>query len=204
MGDAAPRDRRIGWNSGTWLNPPVRSVPMGDGELLVTAAAGTDFWRRTAYGHVHDDGHALLAPLPPGTAVEVRFVADYTEQFDQAGLLVRVDAERWLKTGVEFCDGALQLGAVRTDGVSDWSTAPVPEWDGCRVTVRVSRRDDALTVRARADGEPWRLVRLAPLPPDAPAQAGPYCCAPTRADLTVRFLGWTADAADAALHPDPA
>ncbi|MFB9235392.1 DUF1349 domain-containing protein [Plantactinospora siamensis] len=202
MDDAGPAvHRRIGWSTGTWLNPPVRSLPLGDGELLVTAAEGTDFWRTTAYGFVHDNGHALLAPLPPDTAAEVRFVADYTEQFDQAGLLVRVDAERWLKTGVEYCDGTPQLGAVRTDGASDWSTAPVPEWAGRPVTVRVSRRDDALTVRARADEEPWRLVRLAPLAPDVEALAGPYCCGPTRADLTVRFLGWTAGPADAALHP---
>ena len=126
--------RRVDWSDGEWLNPPVRALPLGDGELLVTAAAETDFWRHTSYGFVHDDGHALLAPLAAGTAMEVSFVADYDQQFDQAGLLVRVDAENWVKTGVEYCDGAAQLGAVVTRGVSDWSSGPVPEWAGRTVT----------------------------------------------------------------------
>ncbi|MFC7550626.1 DUF1349 domain-containing protein [Plantactinospora sp. GCM10030261] len=195
--------RRIDWVTGDWLNPPVRSFPIGDGELLVTCGAGTDFWRHTSYGFVHDDGHALLAPLASGTAMEVTFVVDYESQFDQAGILVRVDPEHWVKTGVEFCDGAPQVGAVVTRGMSDWSTAPAPEWAGRRVTMRVSRRDDALTVRARAEGEPWRLVRLAPLAPDAPTTAGPYCCAPSRDDLTVRFLGWATGPADTDPHTEP-
>ncbi|WP_258060402.1 DUF1349 domain-containing protein [Rathayibacter sp. AY1A3] len=35
--------------------------------------------------------------------------------------------------------------------------------------------------------KPWRLVRVAPLDPDAAASAGPFCCAPSSDDLTVRF-----------------
>lgn len=192
--------RRVDWAEGEWLNPPVRALPLGDGELVVTAATETDFWRHTSYGFVHDDGHALLAPLPADAAMEVSFVVDYDQQFDQAGLLVRVDPENWVKTGVEYCDGVVQLGAVVTRDVSDWSSAPVPEWAGRTVTVRASRQGDALTVRARVDREPWRLVRLAPLAPDATASAGPYCCSPTRDGLTVRFIGWTRGPADAALH----
>ena len=101
------------------------------------------------------------------------------EQFDQAGVLVRADERHWVKAGVEVSDGAPQLGAVATRGVSDWSVAPVPDWAGCVVTVRASREGDALTVRARAAG-PWQLVRVAPLDPSLTWLAGPYACAPTR------------------------
>jgi uncharacterized protein len=68
------------------------------------------------------------------------------------------------------------------------------------VTVRASRDGDAVTVRARVDDEPFRLVRLAPFPPGATVLAGPYCAAPTRSGLTVRFTRWTTGPADAALH----
>src|SRR5690606_41566187 len=44
---------------------------------------------------------------------------------------------------------------------SDWSVAPVPGWAGRLVTVRASRAGDAVTVRARVDDEPFRLVRVA-------------------------------------------
>ncbi|MBI1376568.1 MAG: DUF1349 domain-containing protein [Frankiales bacterium] len=191
--------RSLDWSQGRWSTPPERAVPDGD-DLLVTCRAGSDLWRTTAYGFVHDDGHGLLADLPDGSAVEVSFRAELSEQFDQAGLLVRADAEHWVKAGVELSDGVPLLGAVVTRGVSDWSTAPVPQWRGLEVTVRASRSGDALTVRARAGDEPWRLVRVAPIDPALPWQAGPAACAPTRAGLVVRFTGWRTGAADAALH----
>lgn len=169
-------------------------------DLLVTAVEGSDAWRHTSYGFVHDDAHALLAELADPGAVEVSFDADYGEQFDQAGLLLRADAETWLKAGVEMSDGTLQVGAVVTLGRSDWSVAPVPDWAGRRVTVRASRSGDAVTVRARVDDEPFRLVRLAHVPAGLPVSAGPYCCAPTRSGLVVRFRRWATGPADAALH----
>src|SRR3954454_19332765 len=187
------------WAAGTWTIPPVAVSEEGS-DLLVTAAEGSDAWRHTAYGFVHDDAHALLAPLADPGAVEVGFDAAFGEQFDQAGLVLRADAQTWLKAGVEVSDGALQVGAVVPLGRSDWSVAPVPEWAGRRVTVRASRAADAVTVRARVDDKPFRLVRVAPFPVDAVVQAGPYCCAPTRSGLVVRFRRWATGPADPALH----
>ena len=70
------------------------------------------------------------------------------------------------------------------------------------MTIRGSRSGNALTVRARVDDEPWRLVRVAPLDPEATVTAGPFCCAPTRADLTVHFTSWRTTQPDGSLHPD--
>jgi len=189
----------VPWSAGRWTHPPVDVREEGP-DLLVTAAEGSDAWQHTAYGFVHDSEHGLLAPLAPGRAVEVEFTAGYDAQFDQAGLLLRASPVRWIKAGVELADGVAQVGAVVTDGRSDWSVAPVPEWAGHRVTVRASRAGDAVTIRARAGDEPFRLVRLAPWPPDVALDAGPYCCAPTRAGLTVRFHAWRTAAADGSLH----
>ncbi|MCV2392680.1 DUF1349 domain-containing protein [Actinotalea sp. M2MS4P-6] len=191
-------DDALPWSTGTWTTPPA-AVREDGPDLLVTCVEGSDAWRHTAYGFVHDDAHALLAPLPVDRAVEVSFDVDYDEQFDQAGLMLRADSETWVKTGVEVADGAPMLGGVVTLGRSDWSTAPVPEWRGRTATVRLSRGPDAVTVRARVDDEPWRLVRVAPFG-DGEAAAGPFCCAPTRAGLTVRFRSWRVGPADASLH----
>ncbi|MEH3089619.1 MAG: DUF1349 domain-containing protein [Microbacterium arborescens] len=191
----------IDWSTGTWTNEPER-VERDGADLLVTAREGSDAWRVTSYGFVHDDEHALLAPMASGTAVEVAFRLDFAAQFDQAGVFLRVDDETWIKAGVERSDGAESLGAVVTHGSSDWSLAPVDGWSGRVVTVRASRSGDAVTIRARVDGEPWRLVRVAPLDPAASVSAGPFCCAPTRSGLTVRFTAWRSVAADASLHPE--
>ncbi|MFC9940598.1 DUF1349 domain-containing protein [Nocardiopsis alba] len=189
----------LAWSSGRWTHPPVAAVERGS-ELLVTAAEGSDAWRTTSYGFVHASEHALLSPFARDSAVEVEFTAAFSEQFDQAGVFIKVGEAHWIKAGVEFADGEPQLGAVVTDGMSDWSVAPVPDWLDRRVLIRVSRSGDALTVRASVDGGAPRLVRLIPFAPDLVAYAGPLICAPTRAGLTVPFHAWRTTPADAALH----
>lgn len=52
----------------------------------------------------------------------------------------------------------------------------------------------------RVDDEPFRLVRLAYLDPDAEVSGGIYCAAPTRAGLTVEFTDFRRTAADTVLH----
>lgn len=189
----------IAWAEGSWTNPPVHLEEAGD-DLLVTAVEGSDAWRLTSYGFIHDTEHALLVPFENETAVEVEFTAAFSEQFDQAGVFVRVSEERWIKAGVEFADGSSQLGAVVTDGASDWSLSPVPEWTGKRVLVRLSRSGNAITVRAGIAGGDLDLVRVIPLPPELQAEAGPLVNAPTRAGLTIPFHAWRVTALDSSLH----
>jgi nicotinamidase/pyrazinamidase len=187
----------VEWANGVWTHPPA-AVSIEDGVLVATAVEGSDAWRHTAYGFVHDTEHALLAPLAVGQAVEVTLQTTFAGQFDQAGVFVRADDEHWVKAGLEFADGVLNLGAVVTLDRSDWSVAPV-DGNGRVVTVRVSRAAESLTVRARVDDEPFRLVRVAPFVAGE-AFAGPFLCAPTRAGFTARFLAWTLSPADTSLH----
>ena len=190
---------RIPWPEGSWLNEPAALESIAD-DLVVTTADQSDFWNRTGYGFVHDNGHALLREFPAHTAMEVEFSAEWTHEFDQAGLFLYADSEHWVKAGVEFADSVLGLGAVVTAGMSDWSVGHVPEWMGARIRIRVSRTTNAITVRARAGDEPWRLVRLAPIDPTLTWSAGPLAASPSRAGLIVHFHAWEASDADTSLH----
>ncbi len=166
----------------------------------MTTGLETDFWRHTSYGFVHHSGHALLAPLADNEAVDLSFRGAFTHPFDQAGILVWADEAHWIKCGVEFADGVLGLGAVVTNDVSDWSTAPVDQWVGQTVHLRISRRGDAVTIRARIPDSPWRLVRLAPIDPALAWQVGPFAASPSREGLEVSFLSLHREPAEAALH----
>ena len=199
MSGSAAQGLRDLLDVGTWTHEPEAVTLDGD-VLRVTAVEGSDAWRTTSYGFVHDSEHALLQSMDGPSSVEVSFVLDYTEQFDQAGVFLRVDDRTWIKAGVEFSDGVPQLGAVVTREFSDWSVAPVAEWAGRVVTVRASRDGDAVTVRAWAAGEEPRLVRVAYLDPDAVVSAGLLCAAPTRAGLTVTFTGYRVGEPDGSLH----
>ncbi|MGD8683975.1 MAG: DUF1349 domain-containing protein [Chloroflexota bacterium] len=193
----------IPWARLSWLNEPPQHRLEGE-ELVVTTGEATDFWRLTSYGFIHDDGHFLGTPLVGDGAIEVTFEARFSGAFDQAGLMLRAGPERWIKAGVELSDGTLYAGAVVTVGRSDWSVAPLPDDAGGRaLTFRASRVGDAVTIRYRvADEDGWRFLRLAAFPPEVEVHAGPMCCSPTRAGLSVRFWPVRVGPPDASLHAE--
>ena len=188
----------IPWSTGSWTRQPI-SIAEKNGAIVVEAAEGSDWWRTTAYGFIHDDGHALITDFPQDSAMEVSFILDYKEQFDQCGIFITSDNEHWIKAAIEFCDGYPQVGAVVTAPVSDWSTGRVSEWMGKEVTMRVSRTGDAVTVRAGCEGD-MRLVRVSPLDPQRTWKAGPLLCAPSRAGLITTITSWRQGPADSDLH----
>ncbi len=193
----------IPWTDGTWQTPPRALRTLGK-HLIVEAVEGSDYWEKTLYGFQHDSGHALLATWSEGDAVEVSFnLRGFTELYDQAGLMLWCSPAHWIKAGVELNDGVPHLGAVVTDGFSDWSLAPVPEWRDATVTLRASRANDGVILRASANGGHWRMLRVAPFRPATSAQAGPFLCAPKRAGLEVTFTRWARTERDADLHTDP-
>lgn len=172
-----------------WLHEPARWRRSGD-DLVVTADPGTDFWRRTHYGYVHDSGHFLGTRVVGGFVAEVEVDADFAAQYDQAGLMVRLDAERWVKAGAELVDGGVELGAVFTHGVSDWSTVPAGRPDA-PLRLRLTRTGDSLGVEFSLDaGQTWVMHRLGYLPPDLPAFVGPMAACPTGEGFEVTFRGF--------------
>lgn len=193
----------IDWEKMAWLNEPPGLERDGE-DLVVTTALNTDFWQRTAYGFIHDDGHFLGAPFAAEAAIEVTFRADFTAQFDQAGLMLRAGPELWLKTGVELTDGEPFASVVVTNGHSDWSVASLPAHaSGHALTFRASRKGDGVTVRYRVHEEPqWHLLRVAYVPPQAELLAGPMCCSPTREGFSVRFGPVRVGPPDATLHAE--
>jgi len=197
--------QRIDWSDGRWTREPA-GTRLDGGDLVVGAFEGSDFWRTTHYGFIHDDGHALLTEWPADAAIEVTFDASsLTALYDQAGIMLSAGPEQWIKTGLELSDGVLHLGAVVTNGVSDWSLAPVAEWAGQRVTMRASRggpAGDSVVLRARTETSGWRTLRVAPFTAGE-ASAGPLVCAPLRGDLEVRFTHWALTPVDVDLHEDP-
>jgi regulation of enolase protein 1 (concanavalin A-like superfamily) len=195
--------RNVDWSEGQWTTEPVAARRLAD-HLEVEAAAKSDFWSKTLYGFQRASGHALLAAWDEQYAVEVSFnLNGFDELYDQAGLMLWASQEQWIKAGIEMNDGVHHVGAVVTDGHSDWSLAPVPEWNGHTVTIRASRSRDAVILRATAAGQAWRTIRVARFDPGTTAKAGPLVCAPQRAGLTVRFTRWSFTAPDTDLHQLP-
>ncbi|MEV0648199.1 DUF1349 domain-containing protein [Phytomonospora sp. NPDC050363] len=172
-----------GWR---WLHEPA-AWSAQDATVEATTSPGTDFWRRTHYGFVRDNGHVLAREAAGDFTLRATFDGDYTDQYDQAGAMVRADADNWIKTGIELVDGVHQLSAVVTREVSDWSVVALPSAPES-VTVDVRREGDTVTIRYGLDGAaPEKMLRLAYFPPAVPVLAGVMCASPDGKGFTARF-----------------
>ncbi len=174
---------------GVWLNEPKRWTAQDDSLELVTDTA-TDFWQKTHYGFCRDSGHFLGFRTAAAFTAELRVQANFQALYDQAGIMVRVDAEHWIKAGIEFSDGRAMLSSVLTSGQSDWATAPY-EHDASDFRMRVTVEGGVLRLQASADGKIWPLARLAPFPKAQSYLVGPMACTPEREGLSVKFTGFS-------------
>jgi regulation of enolase protein 1 (concanavalin A-like superfamily) len=173
-----------------WLNEP-RQWSVSEDVLAVTADPDTDFWRTTHYGYVTDSGHLYGADISGDFDLRVVVDGAYAHQYDQAGAMVRVDDQYWLKTGIEFVDGRACFSTVVTNGYSSWAVAELPV--GCtKVGLRLARRGDSVEVRYLAGdryehADAMNLAAVAYLPPGRPVLAGAMCAAPTGGGFAVSF-----------------
>ena len=69
-----------------WLNEPQKWKQEG-GQLSVFADAHTDFWRKTHYGFVRDNGHFYYEKVSGNFEIETEFRGKYESLYDQAGLM---------------------------------------------------------------------------------------------------------------------
>lgn len=141
-----------------------------DQKLLLAPPAKKDFWRKTYYEPVllvKDDGPFLYTTIQEShlpVTIETSFSLTAKNQFDQAGILIRLDHEHWIKTGIEVVDGTPRLSCVVTNGFSDWSTQT---WHEAAIKIRVHilpQRGGSFVVEAAPiDGEEqsWSFLRIA-------------------------------------------
>ncbi len=160
----------------SWMNPPPSSKRSGD-TLIVHSRARTDFWRKTFYGYLTDNGHFFHLPASGDFTFQARVDGKYAALDDQAGLMVRLDAENWVKCGTEFFDGRRHASVVFTRDFSDWSTMPDLS-DTAAVWWRAARKKDSIECSCSIDGKAFTTVRQGYFPPSAKGDAGIMCAAP--------------------------
>ena len=170
-----------------WLNEPA-SVKSSGGELTVRSRAKTDFWQKTFDGYVADSGHFYHLPASGDFTFTALINGKYATQYDQAGLMVRIDAENWMRCGTEFIDGKRYASVVFTRTYSDGSTLPdLSETDP--IWWRVVRKNDSIETLCSLDGGKFMSVRMGYFQPKVEVQLGLMCAAPSGAGFDAWFKG---------------
>jgi uncharacterized protein len=142
-----------------WLNKPkVWSFEKNILKMFVTPK--TDFWRKTHYGFTVDEGPFFYEMISGEFEVKVKITGDYKVRFDQMGLMVRIDEQNWIKTGIEFVEEKINLSAVVTIDKSDWSVIELPT-NSDFVWIKVIKKLDAVEISYSTDNSKFNMMRLA-------------------------------------------
>jgi regulation of enolase protein 1 (concanavalin A-like superfamily) len=171
-----------------WLNEPPAWEQSG-AHLTVTAGAKTDAWRITHDGGVRDTAHFFYQEVTGDFVAEVVVRGQYATLYDQAGLMIRLDAATWLKCGIEFFNGIQHASAVVTHEYSDWSVVPLPDAPPA-IHLKVVRQGVTCEVHWARVGEPYTMIRQAYLTAAPTLMVGPMCAAPTGRGFPATFEGF--------------
>jgi regulation of enolase protein 1 (concanavalin A-like superfamily) len=169
----------------TWMNEPASSKIAGE-QIVVSSRAKTDFWQKTFDGYVADNGHFYHLPVPGDFTFTACISGRYAALYDQAGLMVRLDSQNWMRCGTEFIEGKRFASVVFTRNYSDGSTMPdfsetEPVW------WRAIRKGDSIETLCSLNGVQFTSVRLGYFPPSRPVEVGIMCAAPSGTGFEATF-----------------
>ena len=168
-----------------WLTEP-KSWSVESEHIAVAVSGGTDFWRKTHYGFVRDNGHFGYVEAAGDFEATVKVLGAYRDLYDQAGLMLRSDEAHWIKTGIEYVHGVQYVSAVVTNDFSDWSVAPLAGSPPA-LWLRLVRKAEAVEIFYSLDGAAYTLLRIAYLPPAPSIAVGVMCAAPDGQGFDVVF-----------------
>ncbi len=172
-------------NHMNWMNEPA-SAKINGSEIAVRSRAKTDFWQKTFDGYVADSGHFFHLSASGNFTFTALINGKYATQYDQAGLMVRIDAENWMRCGTEFIDGKRYASVVFTRTYSDGSTLPdlsetEPVW------WRIVRKNDSIETFCSLDGSKFMSVRMGYFPTQPKVEVGLMCAAPSGPGFDASF-----------------
>ena len=157
-----------------------------NGVLEMQVPAQTDFWRIAHYGFTVDDGPFLYAVYGGEFEAKIKVSGEYETRFDQAGMMIRLDHENYVKFGIEFVDGKFNISAVVTHHTSDWSVIrleePIPH-----LWLKAVRRLDAIELFYSFDDREYTMMRTLWMQDNCPLQVGPVAACPDGQGFKARF-----------------
>lgn len=159
-----------------WFNEP-EGWSINDRTLTMDVTPQSDYWRVSHYGFTVDDAPFLYTLRGGEFEVKVKISGDYKVRFDQAGLMLRIDKENYIKAGIEFVDGKYNLSTVVTHRTSDWSVIELDKPIDF-VWIKAVRRLDAVEIFYSFDDKHYTMMRNCWLQDNSPVMVGMMAACP--------------------------
>lgn len=168
-----------------WFNEPEQ-WEIQDRSLSMFVTPQSDYWRISHYGFTVDDAPFCYTTYGGEFEAKVKITGEYKTRFDQAGLMLRIDHENYIKAGIEFVDGKYHLSTVVTHHTSDWSVIVLDEATPS-VWIKAVRRLDAVEIFYSFDDKTYTLMRNAWLQDHVPVKVGLMGACPDGQGFNVKF-----------------
>lgn len=168
-----------------WFNEPEK-WEIKNNTLNMQVTPKSDYWRVSHYGFTVDDAPFYYATYGGEFEVKVKITGNYKTRFDQMGLMLRIDNERWIKAGVEFVDNKFNISAVVTDKKSDWSVLQLEKTPSF-VWIKAVRRLDAVEFFYSLDDKNYIMIRNAPFQDNIPVMVGLMATSPDGDGFNAKF-----------------
>jgi len=168
-----------------WFNEPAK-WEIKNNALTMQVTPKSDYWRISHYGFTVDDAPFYYTTYGGEFEAKVKITGAYKERFDQMGLMLRIDEDNYIKTGVEFVDGKFNISTVVTHEKSDWSVTALDKTPPF-VWIKVVRRLDAVEVFYSYDDKNYIMTRNAPLQDNTPVMVGLMAACPDGNGFEAKF-----------------
>lgn len=168
-----------------WFNEPEK-WEVKNNMLNMQVTPKSDYWRISHYGFTVDDAPFYYANYGGEFEVKVKITGNYKTRFDQMGLMLRIDAERWIKAGVEFVDNKFNVSTVVTDKKSDWSVLQLEKTPSF-IWIKAVRRLDAVEFFYSLDDKDYIMIRNAPFQDNIPVMVGLMAASPDGDGFNAKF-----------------
>lgn len=168
-----------------WFNEPQK-WEIKDRMLSMFVTPQSDYWRISHYGFTVDDAPFYYATYGGEFETKVKITGDYKARFDQAGLMLRIDHENYIKAGIEFVDGKFNLSTVVTHKTSDWSVISLDK-SVPFIWIKAVRRLDAVEIFYSFDDKTYVMMRNAYLQDNTPVMVGLMAASPDGKGFEARF-----------------
>ena len=177
----------------TWFNEPSQ-WNIANNKLTMSVTPKSDYWRISHYGFTVDDAPFYYAEYGGEFEAKVKVSGDYKARFDQAGMMIRIDHENYIKAGIEFVDGKFNLSTVVTHHTSDWSVITLNKPVDF-IWIKAVRRKDAIEIFYSFDDKEYTMMRNAWMEANRPVRVGVMGASPdgngfnaTFSDFSVKHL----------------
>lgn len=172
-----------------WFNEPA-NWQINGGTLIMDVTPNSDYWRMSHYGFTVDDAPFYYAEYGGEFEAKVKISGDYKVRFDQAGMMIRLDHENYIKTGIEFVDGKYNLSTVVTHKTSDWSVIALDR-PVDYIWIKAVRRLDAVEIFYSFDDKEYQMMRNAWVEANHPVKIGMFAACPDGNGFKARFENFT-------------